>query len=229
MNKQIPLLEAKKIRKTFCDPTPVEILQDVDLTVAHGETVAILGRSGSGKSTLLQILGTLDNPTEGSLFFQGAPFNRWKIPFLRNHEIGFVFQSFHLLEDDTALENVLMPAKIARKSTHATSSAYERACRLLTKVGLSERAHLPAKWLSGGEKQRVSLARAMMNEPKILFADEPSGNLDGETSAIIHRLLLDFAKESFAALVIVTHDPALSRMCQKQYLLKDGVLQPAHE
>jgi lipoprotein-releasing system ATP-binding protein len=219
-----PLLEAKHLSKAFYHPKVVHILKDISLQVQAGESVAIVGRSGEGKSTLLQILGTLEEPCQGSLFIEGQkvmPSNRTR---LRNEKIGFVFQSFHLLEDYTALENVLMPARIARKPTGRGSAAEQRAFTLLEQVGLADRAHFHTKFLSGGEKQRVALARAMCNDPSLILADEPSGNLDGQTAQLIHEILIRFAQDQRKALLLVTHDRELARLCTRQYELRNGVL-----
>lgn len=219
-----PLLQAKKLRKTFYNPNPIEILKGIDLDVKRGETVAILGRSGQGKSTLLQILGTLENPTSGTMILAGqtvGPFNK---PKIRNKHIAFVFQSFHLLDDYTALENILMPARIAREDVSTHSQALQCANALLELVGLTDRAHFNTKLLSGGEKQRVAIARALCNNPDILFADEPSGNLDKQTSKTIHDLLIGFAKKENKALILVTHDLELASLCDRRLLLEDGHL-----
>ena len=218
------LLHAKSLRKTFYNPNPIEILKGIDLEVKRGETVAILGRSGQGKSTLLQILGTLENPTGGSLMLAGqtvSPFNKSKI---RNKHIAFVFQSFHLLDDYTALENILMPARIARADVSTHSQARQRANSLIEMVGLNERANFNTKLLSGGEKQRVAIARALCNNPDILFADEPSGNLDKQTSKAIHDLLIGFAKKENKALILVTHDLELASLCDRRCILEGGHL-----
>lgn len=219
-----PLLEAKKISKTFYHPTPVKILKEIDLKVFPEQSVAISGRSGEGKSTLLQILGTLENPCSGSLIIGEQEVKGSNRTDLRNKSIGFVFQSFHLLEDYTALENVLMPARIARQNIRKGSEAECRAMHLLEKVGLADRAYFHTKLLSGGEKQRVALARAMCNDPKIIFADEPSGNLDRQTAEIIHTILLSFAVEKGKSLIVVTHDKELAGLCSKQYELHQGCL-----
>lgn len=219
------VLKAKGIRKTFYHPIKIQILKGVDLTVQRGEAVAITGRSGEGKSTLLQLLGTLENPCEGILEIAGqivTPLNRTHI---RNKNVAFVFQSFHLLEDYTALENILMPARIGRCSINKGSEAYNRAMALLERMGLKDRAHFHTKLLSGGEKQRVAIARALCNDPEIIFADEPSGNLDKQTAENIHSLLLDFVRQENKSLVIVTHDHVLAGLCDKEYVLRDGLLE----
>lgn len=219
-----PLLEAKEIHKSFFHPAPVSILKGINLTVYPGDSVAIIGRSGEGKSTLLQILGTLESPCQGILKVDDQVVTSSNQAAIRNKSIGFVFQSFHLLEDFTALENVLMPARIARHGMSKNSEALDRGYFLLEKVGLADRAHFNTKLLSGGEKQRVALARALCNNPSLIFADEPSGNLDRQTSAIIHELLLKFVEEERKALVIVTHDKELAHLCAHQYELKNGQL-----
>lgn len=218
------VLEARKIAKAFHYPVRLPILQDINLQIFAGNAVAIVGRSGEGKSTLLQILGSLEAPCQGSLFVGGEevlPSNRAR---LRNEKIGFVFQSFHLLEDYSVLENVLMPARIARQATWKGSPAEKKALELLEKVGLKDRLHFHTKWLSGGEKQRVALARAMCNDPALILADEPSGNLDHHTAHVIHEMLLDFAKGPNRALVLVTHDRELASLCDQQYELREGRL-----
>ncbi|WP_068469209.1 ABC transporter ATP-binding protein [Candidatus Protochlamydia phocaeensis] len=224
-DEQKILLEACNIHKAFYHPLPVNILQGIYLRVRAGESVAIVGRSGEGKSTLLQILGTLELPCQGSLSINNRQVSSSNRAFIRNAWIGFVFQSFHLLEDYTALENVLMPARIARKSVAKGSLAEQRGLELLAKVGLAERAHFHTKLLSGGEKQRVALARALCNDPQIIFADEPSGNLDRQTANLIHEMLLGFVEDK-KALVLVTHDKELARLCSTQYELINGQLLP---
>lgn len=219
------MLSAKGLRKAFYVPAEVQILKNVNLEVHKGETVAIMGRSGEGKSTLLQILGTLENPCSGSLEIDGHPIGSFNKSHIRNHKLGFIFQSFHLLEDYTAIENVLMPAKIARKDTSVTSEAYRHACALMEHVGLSDRLQFNTKLLSGGEKQRVAIARALCNDPDLILADEPSGNLDRQTSRQIHALLLDLASSRNKTLIVVTHDPELAALCSHRYSLLDGELQ----
>ena len=218
------LLEAQNISKAFYYPKTIPILKDISLQVRAGESLAIVGRSGEGKSTLLQILGTLEDPCNGALFIEGSKVTASNRTSLRNEKIGFVFQSFHLLEDYTALENVLMPARIARQPVFRSSAAETRALALLEKVGLADRAHFHTKFLSGGEKQRVALARAMCNDPSLILADEPSGNLDGHTAQMIHEILMQFACHREKALLLVTHDRELAKICSKQYELRGGLL-----
>jgi lipoprotein-releasing system ATP-binding protein len=219
-----PVLSAKNIRKIFSHPIEIEILKGVSLDLQAGESIAIMGTSGEGKSTLLHILGTLEEPTSGELVIAGKSVHTNPPPSLRNSHIGFVFQSFHLLEDYTVLQNVLMPALIAGKEIHQHSEAYARGMDLVRKVGLASRLNYPTKLLSGGEKQRVSLARALCNDPEILLADEPSGNLDHTTSKQIQELLLGAVKEFNKSLIVVTHDSSLADLCERQFILCNGYL-----
>jgi len=220
------LLEAKNIRKVFScpstTPSTLEILKDVSLTLHRGESVAIMGKSGSGKSSLLHILGTLDTPTSGSVWVeqQDAFLAKEKV---RQEKLGFVFQSFHLLEDLSLLDNVLMPAKILRTPPQAP---FKRALELLEFVGLKDKAKLPAKLLSGGEKQRASIARAFCNDPDLLLVDEPTGNLDSVNAKLIQTLLLQGCRDRKKALLLVTHDEEFASLCDKAYHLKEGILIP---
>lgn len=218
------VLRASCLKKSFYNPAHVEILKNVELTVRRGDTVAIMGRSGEGKSTLLQILGTLEDSCSGTLEINEETVTSFNKSKIRNKDIAFIFQSFHLLEDYTALENVLMPARIARESTSKGSVMYKRACELLDHVGLSDRKNFNTKLLSGGEKQRVAIARALCNDPDIILADEPSGNLDKQTSRHIHDLLLNFAHQHDKTLIIVTHDIELANLCSLRYRLTEGQL-----
>lgn len=218
------ILQGKGLHKTFFHPARVTILKNLDLEVQHGETVAIMGRSGEGKSTLLQILGTLESPCSGELTIDGELVTAFNRNGIRNRKLAFIFQSFHLLEDYTALENVLMPARIGRQATAAGTHAYERACSLLEHVGLAERMKFNTKLLSGGEKQRVAIARALCNDPDLILADEPSGNLDRHTAHHIHELLLNFAAVNRKTLIVVTHDPQLAQLCHTRYQLSEGTL-----
>ncbi len=228
MNDEPVILKARGLGKRFLFPALLEIFSGVDLTVCRGETLAIMGASGEGKSTLLHVLGTLEAPSEGSIEFfgRGEPCAK-EAPRLRREFLGFIFQAFFLLEDYSALENVLMPARIARSATGQGRAAWRRANELLERVGLEQRANYSSKLLSGGEKQRVAIARALMNRPQLLFADEPSGNLDHTTSHSIHSLLLNLAKEEGTALVAVTHDDALAALCDSVLVLRKGRLAPA--
>lgn len=218
------VLKASKLRKSFYHPVAVPVLKGVDLTVSRGEVIAITGRSGEGKTTLLQLLGTLEDPCSGELEIVGKPVKNFNKSLIRNKHIAFVFQSFHLLEDYTAIENVLMPACIARQNVSRGSVAYKNALELLESVQLADRAHFHTKLLSGGEKQRVAIARAMCNNPDLILADEPSGNLDKQTATTIHALILDAAHVKNKGVIIVTHDQELAALCDKHYVLQDGLL-----
>lgn len=219
-----PILKATRLSKRFSYPIETPVLDDVSLEVFPGEIVAIVGKSGEGKTTLLHLLGTLEAPSSGEVEICGKKASPQNSAFIRNQHIGFIFQAYHLLEESTVLENILMPARIAKKETHSKSPAALRALHLLEEVGLSHRAYFPAKLLSGGEKQRVAIARALMNDPAIILADEPSGNLDHAHSQAIYHLLLESAQKRGKSIVIVTHDLELASRCQKTYALQDGKL-----
>ncbi len=221
-----PVLKAANLHKKYTAPLPVNILMGVDLEVYNGETIAILGRSGEGKSTLLQVLGTLEPPTDGALAIAGLNVSSFNKSKLRSRHIGFIFQSFHLLEDFTVRENVLMPASIARRATGEGSSAAKQAAELLQLVGLSHRADHLAKLLSGGEKQRTAIARALLNNPDLILADEPTGNLDRKTADDIHKLLIGYVKERGNSLIVVTHNEEFAALCDKRYYLSQGKLEP---
>lgn len=218
-----PLLVASGIQKTFTHPKEVNVLRGIDLTVHPGESVAIVGRSGEGKSTLLNILGTLERPTAGSLHIGGEEVSFFNTSSIRNLKIGFVFQSFHLLEDYTVLENIMFPAMISRFQQFSKKEALKKAEELLDMIGLGERKNFSAKLLSGGEKQRVAIARAFLNDPSVILADEPTGNLDEETSETIHTLLFDFVKKGKAC-IIVTHNQKLAKECSRTAVLQSGCL-----
>lgn len=215
------MLKAEKISKRFLHPSQVEVLRDINLEVEEGQTVAITGASGEGKSTLLHILGKLEPPSSGTVTIAGESSNVSK---LRNQALGFVFQSFYLFNDYSVIDNVLMPARIARQATHRGSKAYGHAEQLLSRVGLGHRRDFLAKLLSGGEKQRVAIARALCNDPPLILADEPSGNLDHRTSQSIHDLLLNVVSEEGKTLVVVTHDQTLAKCCDRVYTLQGGIL-----
>ncbi len=218
------LLTARNLHKSFEGPSQQVILQGVDLDLYSGQTLAIMGASGEGKSTLLHLLGGLDFPSQGDIKIQGVPLIPALAPALRLTHIGFVFQAYHLLSDYTALQNVLMPAWIAGESVHRGSSAYYRAQQLLDQVGLKEKGSLLSKYLSGGEKQRVAIARAFMNDPSIILADEPSGNLDRKHAGEIHKLFMDMAHVYQKGVVLVTHNPELASLCQSTLTLREGKL-----
>lgn len=218
-----PLLEAQKLAKSFKYPHRHDILREIDLAIYPGECMAITGRSGAGKSTLLHLLGILDRPSSGNLIIDGHLATRWNGAALRNRYIGFTFQAFHLFGEMSVLENALMPARIARMAVTRGSSAHSRAEELLCHVGLGNRLHHSANMLSGGEKQRLALARALCNDPPLLLADEPTGNLDRDTAEGIHTLLFSCAAAG-KALIVVTHDSSLAARCQRHYLLERGAL-----
>ena len=214
------MIEAKGIRKSFAS---LEVLKGIDFSCAKGEIVAIMGASGAGKSTLLQILGTLSTPDSGSLSIDGTDvlsLRGGELSAFRGRKIGFVFQFHHLLPEFTALENVMMPALIAGQ---AEKTARKRAGELLDELGLAERAEHKPSQLSGGEQQRVAIARALINDPAVIFADEPTGNLDSATKKEIQQLFLDLRASHGQSIVIVTHDPELASACDRCLNMKDGL------
>lgn len=216
-------LRARSLHQSYdLGGTHLNVLQGVDLDVSRGEVLFLRGPSGAGKSTLLYILAGLEHPREGTIEFEGKQLfklGRDKQALLRNERMGFVFQSYFLLPELTALENVVLPSLLGGKNGEA------KARTLLDRVGLSERLdHLPSQ-LSGGEQQRVAIARALVNDPSILFADEPTGNLDAATGAGIIELLLGLARQDGRTFVAVTHDPALAALGDRQLFLKEGHLQ----
>lgn len=214
------MIKAKNIKKSFGS---LLVLKGVDLEVAKGEVVAIVGASGAGKTTLMQILGTLSTPDSGELEIDGInPFTLKdkQLARFRNQKLGFVFQFHHLLPEFTALENVMIPALIAGVSQ---AQAKQRAMELLETVGLGERASHKPQQLSGGEQQRVAIARALANNPAVLFADEPSGNLDSATKQEIHQLFFDLRDKLGQTVVIITHDESLAAMCDRSLVMKDGM------
>ena len=217
------LLELTNVSKSYVAP-PVEVLRGINFQLDTGEAVAIVGPSGSGKSTLLNILGALDRPTQGRALFDGrdlAALTEPELATIRNRQIGFVFQLHHLLPQCTVLENVLIPT-LARKP--ADPVAAERAVKLLERVGLQHRLeHRPGQ-LSGGECQRVAVARALINQPKLLLADEPTGALDHANAASLGQLLIELNKEQGVALVVVTHSTELAKRLPRVMELRDGVL-----
>ena len=214
------MIQATGIEKSF---GTLKVLKGVGFEVRKSEVVSIMGASGAGKSTLLQILGTLSTPDSGSLIIDGTDvlsLSGKSLAEFRNRRLGFVFQFHHLLPEFTALENVMIPAFIAGRSRSDAESA---AKELLSELGLSERlAHKPSE-LSGGEQQRVAIARALINRPAVLFADEPSGNLDSKRKEELHRLFFTLRDKYGQSKVIVTHDPELAAMCDRSFFMKDGV------
>lgn len=214
------IIEAHDIHKSFGQ---LEVLKGIDFSADKAETVSIMGASGTGKSTLLQILGTLSTPDSGSLMIDGEDVLKLRSDALasfRGRKIGFVFQAHHLLPEFTALENVMIPALILGTSA---STAKAEALRLLGSLGLKGRAsHKPAE-LSGGEQQRTAIARAIINRPSVLFADEPTGNLDSATKQEIHKVFFDLRDSIGQTIVIVTHDPQLASLCDRRLEMKDGL------
>lgn len=219
------LLRCHQVTKHYRkDGANVEVLRGVDLSIREGETVAIIGSSGAGKSTLLHVLGTLEPPTSGEILYFGkdvAQFSAEKVARFRNREIGFVFQFHYLLQEFTALENVLMPALIAGEDR---AKYEERAAGLLKEVGLGHRlTHRPAE-LSGGEQQRVALARALVMNPRLLLADEPTGNLDSGNAQKVKELFLQLSESRGVTIALVTHDEVIAKDFGRQVVMKDGVV-----
>ncbi len=213
------MIQARNIEKSFGE---LKVLKGLDFSVDKAEVVSIMGASGAGKSTLLQILGTLSTPDNGSLMIDGTDvlgLDGKGLAEFRNRRLGFVFQFHHLLPEFTALENVMIPAFIAGRSR---KDAEKAATELLTDMGLGDRlTHKPSE-LSGGEQQRVAIARALINRPAVLFADEPSGNLDTKTKEEIHNLFFRLRDKYGQTVVIVTHDPDLAKMCDRSLFMVDG-------
>jgi putative ABC transport system ATP-binding protein len=218
------ILEAMGVKKVYRLGSHVlEVLKGVTLHIHAGDLVAIVGPSGAGKSTLLHILGGLDRPTQGVVRFEGKAIYALKerqLARIRNRSFGFVFQFYHLVPELTAWENVALPGWIGRIGS--SRLIRQRAWALLERVGLKDRArHLPSE-LSGGEQQRVAIARALMNDPQVVFCDEPTGNLDSATGEAILRLLLDLNRTQHTTLVIVTHEPMVTRLAKRIWTLRDG-------
>lgn len=215
------MLRAKGIKKSY---GKLQILKGVDLEVSKAEIVTIIGASGAGKSTLLHIIGTLDSPDQGKVLINNVDVNSLsskKLSAFRNEHIGFIFQFHHLLPEFTAIENICIPAFIAKQSK---KDAEVRAFELLDLLGLRDRANHKPNELSGGEQQRVAVARAMVNRPAIILADEPSGNLDSENAESLHRLFADLRENLQQTFVIVTHNDNLAAMSDRKVLMKDGLI-----
>lgn len=213
------MIKLQGIRKSFGD---LEVLKGIDLSVNKREVISIVGPSGAGKTTLLQVLGTLYRPDAGSILFNRTDLSalgKKALARFRNEHIGFIFQFHQLLPEFTALENVFIPALIARKSE---KKARERAAELLNFLGLSERSHHKPSELSGGEQQRVAVARALMNEPDVILADEPSGSLDSRNKAELHKLFFNLRDQLGQTFIIVTHDEELAATTDRTIHLKDG-------
>mgnify|MGYP000853353479 FL=1 len=219
-----PLIQVREVTKTFgVGAKRIEALRGVSFDIHEGEFITVIGASGAGKSTLLHILGTLDRPTQGRLFYEEEDIFSWndrKLARFRNEKMGFVFQAHHLLPEFTALENTMMPALIHGKKR---SAAAEQAASLLAQTGLSSRLHHKPGELSGGEQQRVALARALIMNPRIILADEPTGNLDSVTGKAIFDLLLQLNRVQNIAMVVVTHNEKLAARAQRCLILKDGL------
>ncbi len=219
-----PIVEARDIYKSYKrnSAPPVEVLKGISLKISPGEFLAVMGPSGAGKSTLLHILGLIDRPTRGELFLKGEKtheMNEKERAALRNRFLGFVFQAHYLLPEFTALENVAIPLIIGGWEG---SKAREKATNVLERVGLAHRLHHKPSELSGGEQQRVAVARALVNDPALLLADEPTGNLDRETGLQLMELLLELHQERGMTVVMVTHDPHLASKAQRILKLVDG-------
>ena len=216
------MIEAKGIYKSFGN---VDVIKGIDLQIDKGEIVTIVGASGAGKSTLLQIIGTLEKADKGEIVINGHDISKMSqktLAAFRNKNIGFVFQFHHLLPEFTALENICIPAFIAGESK---SNALNNAMQLLEYLNLTERANHKPSMLSGGEQQRVAVARALINKPAVILADEPSGNLDSQNAKDLHELFFKLREQTGQTFVIVTHNPELAKMADRTLTIKDGKIQ----
>ncbi len=220
-----PIIETRKLSKYFRGAQDFQALKDIDLKIFPGEFVSIIGHSGSGKSTLLYVLSTLDTQYDGQLFFLGREMNKMnsnQLADLRNQDIGFVFQFHYLLPEFTVLENVCLPGyKLGR---YSGAELIEKAIEKLSWLGLEDQAYKKASQLSGGQQQRVAIARALINEPKVIFGDEPTGNLDSQNSKIVFDIFKRLQKELSQTIIMVTHDRDLAAKTDRQVELKDGQL-----
>jgi lipoprotein-releasing system ATP-binding protein len=221
----VPVLEARNVHKSFRQgPVTLEVLQGVAISIGTGERIAIVGSSGSGKTTLLQILGGLDRPTTGHVLVDGKDIHEQtekERGDLRNRALGFVYQFHHLLPEFSALENVAMPLLVRRMKV---ADARAKARRLLDRVGLGQRLDHRPDQLSGGERQRAAVARALVTEPKIVLADEPTGNLDGSNAESVFALMLELNRELGTSLIVVTHDLRLASRMERIFAIERGVL-----
>ncbi len=219
------MIKIENITKSFGN---LQVLKGIDLTIDKGEIVSIVGPSGAGKTTLLQIIGTLDKPDSGKVIIDDIDTNRLserRLSDFRNQKIGFVFQFHQLLPEFTAIENIMIPAFIAGKSERRTKS---RANELLDFMGLRDRAKHKPNELSGGERQRIAVARALINNPSVILADEPSGSLDSQNKAELHKLFFDLREKMGQTFVIVTHDEELASTCDRTIHMQDGLITPLH-
>ncbi len=223
---ELPIISVENLTKVYGKKDNVfKALKGIDLTIAKGESIAIIGKSGSGKSTLMHILACLDRPTGGTFEFEQKSVNRLKrkdLDKLRNERFGFVFQQFFMNSNDSVIDNVALPLKIAGFNKRIRR---QRALEMLKEVDLVDKAKSRARDLSGGQKQRVCIARALITEPDVIFADEPTGNLDSVTGQQVEKMLLDLNKKKGITLIIVTHDDDLAKKCDRQINIKDGLIQ----
>ncbi|MCG9711719.1 lipoprotein-releasing ABC transporter ATP-binding protein LolD [Shewanella insulae] len=219
------LLQVSNVSKRYHEGSiDTQVLSGVDLSIAKGEQVAIIGSSGSGKSTLLHIMGTLDKPSSGQVMFDGEDLYQLspsRQAAIRNQELGFIYQFHHLLPEFTALENVAMPGLIQKRPRQEVE---REAKELLSRVGLSHRLHHTPAEMSGGERQRTAIARALINRPKLVLADEPTGNLDAASGDTVYELIRELGSQLGTAFVVVTHDPKLAARMDRQLKMQDGLL-----
>ncbi|OUX36720.1 MAG: hypothetical protein CBE26_04860 [Kiritimatiellaceae bacterium TMED266] len=220
----VPLLQASEVKRTYCTAhANIDLFNGLSFAIQAGEKVAVMGASGSGKSTLLHMLGGLDTPDSGSIFFKGTSLyessHRWRCRY-RHQQIGFIFQGYHLLSELTILENVALPAQASGGSSHSVKQAKE----LLAAVGLEDRLQHRPQELSGGEQQRAAVARALINHPAIILADEPTGNLDRDTGDKVLHYLFQLIEGRGHSLVMVTHSPSVAGRCDKKWMLEQRVL-----
>ncbi|MCC6643510.1 ABC transporter ATP-binding protein [Candidatus Peregrinibacteria bacterium] len=220
------LLELHQVNKTYSlNQNQVLALNNVSLEIQKGEFIAIVGASGSGKSTLLHLLGLLDQPSSGEVIWNGhktKSFSEKKLATIRNQQIGFIFQDFLLLEELSVFENIALPLLIGSSKAGLTKEQHDRVLKLLAELGLEERAHHRPAQISGGQKQRTAIGRALINQPKIILADEPTGNLDSKTGQQIIQLLTKIAKQENITLIVVTHDEHLAKLADRIIKITDG-------